>query len=76
MSDRLGNFERLAEKRVNEALKKIRLIGNLSNKKNYEYTDQHAQQIIDALDAELKGLKLKFKNDESTQGTFMFLRSK
>lgn len=72
MSDKKENFERLAERRVNEAIKKIRLIGNLANKANYEYTPKHAKKIVDVLEAELRTLKLKFKDEESEGGVFSF----
>lgn len=65
MEEKLYKFERLAEKRVTEALKVMRLIGNLANKRNYDYSEEHAKQIIDALDAELRQLKNRFR--EGTQ---------
>jgi len=36
-------FEVLAERRVYEAVKKISMIANLSNRDNYEYIDEHVQ---------------------------------
>lgn len=73
MSEKRDKFERLAEKRVTEAIKKIRLVGNLSNRNNYDYTEAHAKQIIDTLDNEIKILKNKFKDEkESTDTTFSF----
>ena len=63
MDDKQGKFERLAEKRVTEAIKKLRLIGNLANKRNYSYNDDNVRQIVDSLDAELKQLKSRFKDD-------------
>ena len=33
-------FKALAEKRVNNAIKQLQLIGNLSNTSSYEYTDE------------------------------------
>lgn len=64
---KLANFERLATRRVNEALKTMALIGNLSNRRNYEYSDEHAQQIIDALEAGLKALKGRFAEERRHQ---------
>ncbi len=72
MSEKLEKFERLAERRVNEAMKKIRLIGNLANRNNYEYTEKHAKKIIDALEAELRTLKSRFKDEDGECGTFTF----
>jgi len=59
--DRL-KFVELAEKRVTRAIKDIRLIGNLSNKSNYSYTDQDVRKIIRALEAEIKKLKQRFES--------------
>lgn len=60
-------FERLAEKRMTEAIKKIRLIGNLSNKNNYEYTNEHIKEMISTLENEIQILKNKFKQEEMEQ---------
>lgn len=56
-----GKFVELAEKRVTRAIKDIRLIGNLSNKSNYSYTDEDVRKIIKALEAEIRKLKLRFE---------------
>jgi hypothetical protein len=53
-------FVELAQKRVVRAIKDIRLIGNLSNKSNYSYTDEDVQQILRALNAEVKKLRQRF----------------
>jgi len=62
-------FIELAEKRVNKALKQLQLIGNLSNKRNYEYDQSDYKKIFRAIDAEVKSLKQKFidadKDDKS-----------
>jgi ABC-type Fe3+-hydroxamate transport system substrate-binding protein len=57
-----AKFVELAEKRVARAIKDIRLIGNLSNKSNYTYSDEDVRKIIKALDAEVKKLKQRFEN--------------
>ena len=54
-------FVHLAEKRVNNAIKVIRLIGNLSNKSNYSYTDKDVDKIFRALEKELKFSKSRFE---------------
>jgi len=59
-------FERIAERRVSETIKKIRLIGNLSDKKNYAYTEEHIKKIFDALDGEFRMIKSKFRSSEET----------
>ena len=69
MSEKQDKFEKLAEKRVTEAIKKLRLIGNLSNRNNYDYTEEHAKQIIDTLENEMKILKSKFKDESGPSDT-------
>ncbi len=63
--ERVKKFEILAERRVIEAIKKLRLIGNLANKRNYSYAEKHVKQIISALESEMKDLRNKFQNDSS-----------
>ena len=46
VSRRREKFAELATKRVGRATHAIRVIGNLSNKSNYEYTDQDVKAII------------------------------
>lgn len=55
-------FVDLAEKRVSRALKDIRLIGNLSNKSNYSYTDQDVRKIHAALKKALEEMKARFES--------------
>jgi hypothetical protein len=51
---------RLAIKRVNNALQAIRLVGNLSNRTNYDYDPKQVAKIIKALQSELNHTKEKF----------------
>lgn len=53
-------FKRLAEARVNRALNDIRLIGNLSNRNNYEFTGEEVDKIFRVLDTELKQARARF----------------
>jgi hypothetical protein len=39
----------------------LRLIGNLANQSNYDYTAEDAQLILSAVDAEVKLLRAKFQ---------------
>lgn len=64
MSVKMAKFERLAERRVTNTIKQLRLIGNLSNKANYDYTESHVQQIMAALNREVEVLKSKFKEEK------------
>ncbi|WP_010324925.1 hypothetical protein [Marinobacterium stanieri] len=55
-----AKFVELAEKRVNRALKDIKLIGNLSNRSNYYYTDADVKKIHKALTEALNDMKTRF----------------
>ena len=55
-----GKFVDLATKRVSKALKDIQLIGNLSNRSNYDYTDEDVAKIMKALSDELSACRKKF----------------
>jgi hypothetical protein len=62
MTSRREKFINLAEKRVNRLINEIRLIGNLSNSANYEYSDEDVSKIFRTLDSALKESRSKFKN--------------
>lgn len=63
-------FLKLAEKRTNKILNDLRLLGNCSNKANYEYTDEEVRQMFSSIDGELKRVKALFK--DKTKGDFKF----
>lgn len=65
---RRGRFIRLANKRVNAAIKAIRLVSNLSNRANYDYTPADATTIGKALDKEVRDLRRRFGALEGTEG--------
>ena len=53
-------FVELAQNRVSRVVKDIRLIGNLSNRTNYSYTDEDVKQIISTLKTEIARLQKRF----------------
>ena len=59
--DKRERFVELGESRVRKASQMLRLIGNLSNTSNYEYSQEDAQKILSALDHEMKLLRAKFQ---------------
>jgi len=60
--DPRAKFVALANARVARAIKDLRLIGNLANRKNYEYTDDEAKKLLKVLESELELLRAKFKS--------------
>jgi len=57
---RREKFIRLANFRTTSALDKLRLIGNLANKSNYDYADDDIKKIFNAIEEQLKIVKNKF----------------
>ena len=53
-------FKRLAEQRVNVIVDKLRLLGQLSNRRNYTYTEQQVDKIFRTLKTELRDTQAKF----------------
>lgn len=62
MSEKRAKFVRLAESRVNKALKELSLIGNLSNRSAYEYADDDIRKIFRALQDGVEKSKQRFSD--------------
>ncbi len=60
---RREKFVNLANKRVNNSIKNIRLIGNLSNRSNYTYNDKDVTKIYNALKREVNAMKERFHEE-------------
>ena len=58
--DKKSKFVELANKRVSRALKDLELVGNLANRRNYEYDEEQAKKIVKALQHEVDLLKQSF----------------
>lgn len=54
-------FVNLAQARVNRAIKDIQLIGNLSNRSNYDYTDEDVSKIFKVLGEEVAACRKRFE---------------
>lgn len=65
-------FTRLAVKRVDKAVKAIKLVAALTNKGNYEWTDEQGVSIVKALDAEMLDLENALKGVKITASSFKF----
>ncbi len=64
MENKNQKFKRLANKRVPAAIEKIELIQNLSNRNNYEYSKNEADEIVKALTKAVSELKKSFYQDQ------------
>ena len=60
METKEDKFKRLANVRVNNAIKQLDLIGNLSNSASYSYTDEEVKKVINTLSQKIKEINLRF----------------
>jgi hypothetical protein len=63
-------FKRLAKLRGDRVLRDIQLLGNLSNKNNYSYTDQDVRKLFTALEEELRISKSRFTSNRKREIRF------
>lgn len=66
--DKKLRFKRLAEARTEKALNMIDLIGNLSNKSFYSYTDEEVDTIFNEIERVAKENRQRFKKTSSKKG--------
>lgn len=62
MEEKIERFKRLAYKRKDEILEKLRIFGNCGNKSTYEYTDEEIEKIFNEILEQVYKTKLKFKS--------------
>jgi len=60
-------FVRVAERRTNAILEKVRVLGNCSNKSMYEYTQDDIDRIFKVLNRALRDTKLLFEHKSDTR---------
>lgn len=61
MGNARENFIRLAETRTRKLLKDLELLGNLSNRSNYTYSEEDVKVIFRAVSKKLSETELRFK---------------
>jgi len=65
--DKRQRFLALAESRTQHVLEDLRLVANLANKRNYDYTDGEARQIFRAIEKEMEAARTKFADASRDQ---------
>ncbi len=65
-----NRFQRLAEKRTNDVLERLRILGNCSHRGQYEYTQEDIQKIFNTIEKETKVIRLKFRDGETHKFKF------
>lgn len=62
-------FVRLATKRTNTVLEKLRVLGNCANRGVYEYSNDEVEKMFGAISEELRIVKMKFQKHRSREFT-------
>lgn len=60
MDNRRQNFKRLASARTNEVLRRLKILGNCSNRSHYDYTEEEINKIISEIEKKVRETKAKF----------------
>ena len=63
-------FKKVAVARTNKILNDLRLLGNCSNKNNYQYDEKDLKKIFSAIENELKKTKAKFLGNGESENKF------
>ena len=53
-------FKRIAEVRTNAVLDRLRILGNLSNRQMYSYSEEDIDKIFSAINKQIKEVRAKF----------------
>lgn len=72
--DPRARFKELATKRTTNAIRDLRLLANLANRKVYEWDQADARKILKAIKSEVKALEARFTGtDGGDSGTIFSL---
>lgn len=63
-------FVRIAEARTNKIISMVRLLGNCSNSRVYEYSKEDVKKIFGTIEEELKLAKARFEISDSEDKKF------
>jgi len=55
-------FKRVAEARTNAVLDKLRILGNLSNRQMYSYSEEDINKIFSAINKQIREIRAKFNS--------------
>ena len=57
-----GRFKRIATLRTNAVLDRLRILGNLSNRQMYSYSEEDINKIFRAINKQLNEVRAKFNS--------------
>jgi hypothetical protein len=67
MDKKRDRFLRLAPKRTNKVLESLRVLGNCSNLRAYEYENDEVDRIFREIEAEVRQTKAQFSRGSSRE---------
>ncbi len=65
-------FRRLATSRGDRLIREISLLGNLANRKNYEYSEDEVEALFGPIEAELREIRALFDPTAPSQRKVSF----
>ena len=57
-------FKRIATVRTNAVLDRLRILGNLSNRQMYSYSEEDINKIFSAISKQIKEVRAKFNSQK------------
>jgi len=69
---KVETFIRIAEPRVKSVLRSLRILGNCSNRNNYEYNSEQVNAMFESITQSLLDTEGKFTKTKSEQESFKF----
>ncbi|MBA7715554.1 hypothetical protein ES703_124605 [subsurface metagenome] len=57
-------FKRIATVRTNAVLNRLRILGNLSNRQMYSYSEEDINKIFSAINKQLREVRIKFNSQK------------
>jgi len=60
-------FQRLATKRTSAVLERLRILGHCANPQLYDYTQEDVRKIFQAIEKELRVVKVRFQNSSKSE---------
>lgn len=67
--DRATRFKRVAQRRTENILNSLRILGNCANKSTYQYNEEDVVKIFRAIDEQLRLTKIKFRSSRPQKFT-------
>lgn len=65
-------FKRLAQSRGDRLIREIALLGNLSNRKNYDFDSDDVERLFTPIEEELRECRAKFDPDTESRRKVSF----